>query len=380
MDAFFTQPPNAPPPPSGATPDPHPGPDRPAPSLIEQLSDDPILAPDPLPSHPQVLVLPERRTNRLASIFLIPSIAISAALLISSKPWSRPNGTDQPRTALPPAGSTVLTDPRPLPPHPAVADPSASAADLVVILPTDPPSAPTEPNQTTQLLTPLVATTPPSPPHAPAPAPAGEEVSANTVDPTARAWAEIEDQAGRLAAERDQLDRLKPALLEQEVLERQRQDLNRRLAFLDQLRHAATHDPAALHRLAEHSDPPPALRSDASARLDELARSRSLRAAWISRLRGLGYSEPAILDEIARAWARNRTTRNGPQTRTEALRRAAAELIAVPLAASPNPKPPAASRSVRSGKPAAHGPNSTSPFGLSLRRRLTPQPPSAPFP
>lgn len=55
----------------------------------------------------------------------------------------------------------------------------------------------------------------------------------------------------------------------------------------------------------------------------------------IEKLRGMGWSEPDILAELARFESRNRAARGGPRTKQDVLVRAAKQLLSVPLVARP---------------------------------------------
>jgi hypothetical protein len=303
-------------------------------------------------------VLHERRRIGIpASLLVAATIALAAPLLFTSaaarlRPVPRspvaasspPPADPADEPADPPAPPEAeparegATDITPSPSFSPSEDPADPRPALVEIEPIDPAPDDSRALGSIHVQTPLVdrvdseapAAWPPEPSvplAAPLPAPGDTEL----------AWAEIGREAERIAADRDRLDALKPALLDEDVRERRRLQHNERLEFLDRLRRAAADTGAGLEALAGETVQPRELQIDESPRQDALARSRQLRAAWITRLRALGTPEPAILDEIARALARNANARGGPRTRLDALRRASAELLAVPVGPPPLP-------------------------------------------
>ncbi len=254
----------------------------------------------------------------------------------------------------PAAATPTVADVRVWPPHPPSPENDPSKPRLLTPealwelanhpTPVERPDRPSRPGGDlyAPLLPPeeIAAVTPSLPPPERAPAELAK------VDPK-KVWNDIEREAEAKRVERERLEALKPELQRQDEIEARRREEERfrqqrlaadreRVEFLKQLREIVQtrgrrSGPLIRQLCDRHAANAGLLGRDQEYRARSLSSSRTLRLAWVDRLRSLGIAESAILEDLERIHFENRAARNGPRTEDDAFYRAALELLAVPL-------------------------------------------------
>lgn len=301
------------------------------------------------PSPGTVLLLKERK-SRVLSWLPVLCLTVPCAWLAT-----RLTSQNEPRVSVVLPRSEIVPPAINVPAEPADKDAIAPAqVEVETAAEAADPPPPAEP--ASKVILKVNAAEPPEPPRV--------DESEAPVD-TLAAWSEIEREAALREADRRHLESLKPVLLARETEERAAESRAARVAFQSKLRGLLAQNAGgdAWQSLANSADEAAAFSHSGRPSPIDLARSRTARAEWVCILRSRHVPEPQILLELARAMALNTSARNGPRTAEDAFRRAAAELLNIPIDQKPDDNPDPVARRPE--------PKPSAPISQSRSRRRT---------